>query len=73
MLITRIIDDICLHKALIFPPHSLHSGYSHLMYSTHYTSDLSTPSHDMGYCIDHGLPNVSCMLTVKTTIIFGPA
>ena len=32
MLITRIIDDICLHKALIFPPHSLHSGYRHLMY-----------------------------------------
>ena len=45
MLITRIIDDICLHKALIFPPHSLHSGYSHLMYvCTYSTSDLSRPT-----------------------------
>ena len=39
MLITRIIDDIlCLHKALIFPPHSLHSGYSHLYVHIFYLS-----------------------------------
>ena len=65
MPITRIIDDICLHKALIFPPHSLHSGYSHLIYVyvyTYSTSDLSRPtcmynqSHEVGCCIiNHGL------------------
>ena len=45
MLITHIIDDICLHKALIFPPHSLTAlrlQPPHVC--TYSTSDLSTPT-----------------------------